>query len=43
VLKHLVDVRAEVLTGEDTGFKLLFEFEENKFFTNKVNGLKLKN
>mmetsp|Transcript_7295 Transcript_7295/g.18064 ORF Transcript_7295/g.18064 Transcript_7295/m.18064 type:complete len:352 (-) Transcript_7295:342-1397(-) len=36
VLQHLVDVRLEVLAGEERGFKLFFEFEPNKFFTNKV-------
>ncbi len=30
------DVRAEVLTGEDRGFKLKFFFKENPFFTNAV-------
>lgn len=36
VLKHLVDVRAEVLTGDDFGYKLIFTFEPNKFFSNTV-------
>ncbi|KKA25971.1 hypothetical protein TD95_002156 [Thielaviopsis punctulata] len=33
-LKHLVDVRMEYL--EKPGFRLIFEFDENEFFTNKV-------
>lgn len=32
-LKHLVDIRMEYL--EKPGFKLIFEFSENEFFTNK--------
>lgn len=36
VLKHLNDVRAEVLTGEERGFKLTFHFAENPHFTNKT-------
>jgi len=36
VLRYLSDVRAEVLTGEDRGFKLTFTFAENPFFTNKT-------
>lgn len=36
VLSHLVDVRVEVMQGEDRGFKLFFEFEKNKYFDNKV-------
>jgi len=26
----------QVLIGEDRGFKLCFEFEDNKYFENKV-------
>ncbi|KAK6362118.1 hypothetical protein TWF730_005815 [Orbilia blumenaviensis] len=33
-LKHLVDIRMEYL--ERPGFRLIFEFEENEFFTNKT-------
>lgn len=33
-LKHLTDIRLEYL--ERPGFRLIFEFEENEFFTNKV-------
>lgn len=33
-LKHLVDIRLEYL--EKLGFKLIFEFEPNEFFTNKT-------
>ena len=42
-LKHLVDVRLEYVTDEDTattpgrpGFKILFEFSPNDFFENKI-------
>lgn len=33
-LKHLIDIRMEYL--ERPGFKLIFEFSENEFFTNKI-------
>src|SRR5208282_4386258 len=33
-LKHLTDVRMEYL--DKPGFRLIFEFGENEFFTNKV-------
>ena len=33
-LKHLTDIRMEYL--EKPGFRLIFEFEENEFFTNKT-------
>ncbi|KAF2868383.1 hypothetical protein BDV95DRAFT_500645 [Massariosphaeria phaeospora] len=33
-LKHLTDIRMEYLNRP--GFKLIFEFEENEFFTNKT-------
>jgi nucleosome assembly protein 1-like 1 len=33
-LKHLVDIRMEYL--DRPGFKLIFEFEENEFFENKI-------
>lgn len=33
-LKHLVDVRMEYL--EEPGFRLIFEFSSNEFFTNKT-------
>ncbi|KAF3919177.1 hypothetical protein AA313_de0201620 [Arthrobotrys entomopaga] len=33
-LKHLTDIRMEYL--ERPGFRLIFEFEENEFFTNKT-------
>lgn len=33
VLEHLVDIRLEYL--ENPGFKLVFEFEKNDYFTNK--------
>ncbi|KAL1886034.1 histone chaperone [Ceratocystis pirilliformis] len=33
-LKHLIDVRMEYL--EKPGFRLIFEFAENEFFTNKI-------
>jgi nucleosome assembly protein 1-like 1 len=33
-LKHLTDIRMEYL--DRPGFKLIFEFEENEFFTNKT-------
>ncbi len=36
VLKHLVDVSAEVLTGDERGFQLVFHFDDNKYFSNKV-------
>lgn len=36
VLRFLEDIRTEVLTGEDRGFKLHFYFRENPFFGNKV-------
>ncbi|KIM23415.1 hypothetical protein M408DRAFT_332349 [Serendipita vermifera MAFF 305830] len=35
-LEHLTNVRYEHLSGEKMGFKLLFEFSENPFFTNGV-------
>jgi Nucleosome assembly protein (NAP) len=34
VLQYLQDVRAEDLTGDETGFKLTFDFAENPYFTN---------
>ncbi|KAK8001857.1 nucleosome assembly protein [Apiospora marii] len=33
-LKHLIDIRMEYL--DKPGFRLIFEFDENKFFTNKT-------
>lgn len=33
-LRHLVDIRMEYL--DKPGFRLIFEFEENEFFTNKT-------
>jgi len=36
VLAFLEDIRSEVLTGDDRGFKLKFFFRENPFFTNTV-------
>lgn len=33
-LKHLIDIRMEYL--DKPGFRLIFEFEENEFFTNKT-------
>ncbi|KAK6832988.1 nucleosome assembly protein [Apiospora arundinis] len=33
-LKHLVDIRMEYL--DKPGFRLIFEFDDNKFFTNKT-------
>jgi len=36
VLNSLIDVRAEVFTGEERGFKLYFEFADNKYFNNKT-------
>ncbi|KAJ9530770.1 hypothetical protein QJQ45_014913 [Haematococcus lacustris] len=36
VLKYLEDIRIEVLTGEDRGFKLLFHFAPNPYLRNKV-------
>lgn len=33
-LKHLIDVRMEYL--DRPGFRLIFEFSENEFFTNKI-------
>ncbi|KAL6756588.1 nucleosome assembly protein-domain-containing protein [Haematococcus lacustris] len=36
VLKYLEDIRVEVLTGEDRGFKLLFHFAPNPYLRNKV-------
>ncbi|KAL4974289.1 NAP-domain-containing protein [Aspergillus desertorum] len=33
-LKHLVDIRMEYL--DRPGFRLIFEFSENEFFTNKI-------
>jgi nucleosome assembly protein 1-like 1 len=33
-LKHLIDIRMEYL--DKPGFRLIFEFDENKFFTNKI-------
>lgn len=33
-LKHLSDIRMEYL--EKTGFRLIFEFADNEFFTNKI-------
>lgn len=36
VLAYLTDVRSEVLTGDDRGFKLSYHFAENPFFTDKV-------
>lgn len=33
-LKHLVDIRMEYL--DKPGFRLIFEFDENEFFTNKT-------
>lgn len=33
-LKHLIDIRMEYL--ERPGFRLIFEFDENEYFTNKV-------
>ncbi len=37
MLRHLTDVRTEVLTGEDAGsFRLVFTFEQNPYFSNKV-------
>lgn len=36
VLKHLVDIRVKVLTGEDRGFELTFHFEPNQYFESKV-------
>jgi nucleosome assembly protein 1-like 1 len=37
VLKYLVDVRSETIPKEDgaSGFKVIFEFKENPYFTNK--------
>lgn len=35
-LKYLEDIRYEVLTGDDMGFKIVFHFKENPFFTNKT-------
>ncbi|KAL9102943.1 MAG: hypothetical protein Q9163_001969 [Psora crenata] len=34
VLKHLTDIRMEYL--ERPGFRLIFEFKDNEFFTNKI-------
>lgn len=36
VLRYLEDIRYEIITGEELGFKLLFHFAENPYFTNKV-------
>lgn len=33
-LKHLIDIRMEYL--DKPGFRLIFEFEENEYFTNKT-------
>ncbi|KAK8101597.1 uncharacterized protein PG998_006989 [Apiospora kogelbergensis] len=33
-LKHLIDIRMEYL--DKPGFRLIFEFDDNKFFTNKT-------
>lgn len=38
VLAYLTDIRSEVLTGDDRGFKLTYHFAENPFFTDKVRG-----
>lgn len=35
-LEHLTDIRYEHLNGEKMGFKLLFEFEENPFFAERI-------
>lgn len=36
VLSHLKDIRIETQTGEASGFKLVFTFGENPFFTNQT-------
>lgn len=36
VLTYLDDIRSEILTGDDRGFKLSFYFRENPFFTDPV-------
>jgi hypothetical protein len=35
-LEYLTDIRYEHITGEKLGFKLLFEFAENPYFTEKT-------
>ncbi|KAJ1919763.1 histone chaperone [Mycoemilia scoparia] len=35
-LKHLTDITLEYLEGEELGFNINFEFEENPFFENKT-------
>lgn len=39
VLAYLEDVRSEVLTGEERGFKLTFHFRENPFFSNQASAV----
>lgn len=36
VLKYLMDIRVETLDGDKKGFKLLFHFAPNPFFSHKV-------
>ncbi len=39
VLKHLTDVRYNILTEGERGFELTFHFSENKYFRNQVSDM----